>query len=297
MIELLKKHKYKIIAAVCALAVLTGAFLAGGSLGDNTPAVVKSSTSDVAVVTENTTDFQSITESTSETESPTKATENNKSKQSTTAPTSSAQAKAEQSAVSNQNSNPIAKSSSSSSSTSSKTSSQTSQSSSNTTQDKYKTDPVPEGKPEPVEPQEQEITDNTLKCTFSISCATVLDNMNILDKSKKEIIPDDGWILKPVTVTFNEGESVFDVLKQVCKENKIQLEFSMTPIYNSAYIEGINNLYEFDCGSLSGWMYEVNDWFPNYGCSRYEVKNGDVIEWQYTCSLGADIGGNYSVGE
>ena len=44
-------------------------------------------------------------------------------------------------------------------------------------------------------------------------------------------------------------------------------------------------------------MYEVNDWFPNYGCSRYEVKNGDVIEWQYTCDLGGDIGGYYSVGE
>ena len=102
--------------------------------------------------------------------------------------------------------------------------------------------------------------------------------MDILDKSKKDIIPDDGWILKPVTVTFNEGESVFDVLKQVCKDNKVQL-------------------YEFDCGSLSGWMYEVNDWFPNYGCSRYEVKNGDVIEWQYTCDLGGDIGGYYSVGE
>ena len=83
----------------------------------------------------------------------------------------------------------------------------------------------------------------------------------------------------------------------MCKDNKIQLEFSFTPIYNSSYIEGINNLYEFDCGSLSGWMYEVNDWFPNYGCSRYEVKNGDVIEWQYTCNLGADIGGNYAVGE
>ena len=44
-------------------------------------------------------------------------------------------------------------------------------------------------------------------------------------------------------------------------------------------------------------MYEVNDWFPNYGCSRYEVKNGDVIEWQYTCNLGADIDGYYAVGE
>ncbi|HCI60602.1 MAG TPA: hypothetical protein DE313_07300 [Ruminococcus sp.] len=293
MIEFFKKHKYKIIAAVCALAVLTGAFLAGGSLGDNAPAVVKSSTADVAVKAEKATALQSIDETTAPTESPTKSTGKNKSEQKASAPTSTSQTKSEQSAVSNQTS----KSSSSSSSTSSKSSSKSSQLSTNTKQDKYKTDPIPEGKPEPVEPQEQEITDNTLKCTFSISCATVLDNMNILDKSKKEIIPDDGWILKPVTVTFNEGESVFDVLKQVCRDNKFQLEFSFTPIYNSAYIEGINNLYEFDCGSLSGWMYEVNDWFPNYGCSRYEVKNGDVIEWQYTCDLGGDIGGYYSVGE
>lgn len=293
MIELLKKHKYKIIAAVCAMAVLTGAFFVGGSLGNNAPAVVKSSTADVAVSAENTTVSQSTNESTAPTESPTKATGKNKPEQKATAPTSTSKTKSEQSAVSNQTS----KSSSSSSSTSSKTSSKSSQSSTSTKQDKYKTDPVPEGKPQPVEPQEQEIIDNTLKCTFSISCATVLDNMDIIDKSKKDIIPDDGWILKPVTVTFNEGESVFDVLKQVCKDNKVQLEFSFTPIYNSAYIEGINNLYEFDCGSLSGWMYEVNDWFPSYGCSRYEVKNGDVIEWQYTCDLGGDIGGYYSVGE
>ncbi|MDD6989122.1 DUF4430 domain-containing protein [Ruminococcus sp.] len=292
MIEFLKKHKYKIIAAVCALAVLTGAFLAGESLGNNAPAVAKSSTSDTAIVTERTTVSQGKNDSTSPTENSTKATDKGKSKQSTTAPTSATQVNSEQSAVSNQTS----KSSSSSSSASSKSSSQITQSSS-TKQDKYKTDPIPEGKPEPVEPQEQEITDNTLKCTFSISCAAVLDNMDKLDKSKREIIPDDGWILEPVTVTFNEGESVFDVLKQVCKDNKIQLEFSFTPIYNSSYIEGINNLDEFDCGSLSGWMYEVNDWFPNYGCSRYEVKNGDVIEWQYTCDLGGDIGGYYSVGE
>ena len=293
MIEFFKKHKYKIIAAVCALAVLTGAFLAGGSLGENTPAVAKSSTSDIAVITEKTTVLQSKNESTPPAQSPTKATEKNKSEQSTTAPTSTKQAKSEQSVVSNQTS----KSSGSSSSASSKTSSQNSQSTSGTKQDKYKTDPVPEGKPQPVEPQEQEITDNTLKCTFSISCATVLDNMNLLDKSKREIIPDDGWILEPVTVTFNEGESVFDVLKQVCKDNKIQLEFVLTPVYNSYYIEGINNLYEFDCGSISGWTYEVNDWFPNYGCSRYEVKNGDVIEWHFTCNNGADVGSNYAVGE
>jgi hypothetical protein len=55
-------------------------------------------------------------------------------------------------------------------------------------------------------------------------------------------------------------------------------------------IAGINNLYEFDVGELSGWMYKVNGWYPNYGCSRYQVKDGDLIEWNYTCDLGRDLG-------
>ena len=37
-------------------------------------------------------------------------------------------------------------------------------------------------------------------------------------------------------------------------------------MYNSYYIEGINHLYEFDVGPESGWMYKVDEWFPNYGC-------------------------------
>ena len=39
------------------------------------------------------------------------------------------------------------------------------------------------------------------------------------------------------------------------KKNKIHMEFENTPLYNSAYVEDIANLYEFDCGELSGWMY------------------------------------------
>lgn len=166
-----------------------------------------------------------------------------------------------------------------------------------TEKDQYQTDPVPEGKPEPVEPEETEPGPVTYTCTISISCATILNNMNALDKKKVNLIPADGWILKPVTVSFQEGESVFDVLQRVCKEKKIHMEFSSTPIYNSAYIEGIYNIYEFDVGSLSGWTYKVNDWFPNYGCSRYQLKDGDVICWAYTCNLGKDVGGSMQSGQ
>lgn len=165
-----------------------------------------------------------------------------------------------------------------------------------TGKDKYLTDPVPEGKPIPVEPQDATISDVSRTCTFSISCATILDNMDWLDPEKVELVPENGWIMEPTEVVFYEGESVFNVLQRTCKQNKIHMEFSNTPMYNSAYIEGIHNLYEFDCGELSGWMYQVNGWFPNYGCSRYVLQDGDVVEWEYTCNLGVDIGGFYSTG-
>lgn len=160
-----------------------------------------------------------------------------------------------------------------------------------TEQDKYLTDPVPEGKPLPTEPENQEINKGkTYTCTFSIECSTILNNLPYLDPDKLELIPSNGVILPPTEVTFFEGESVFDVLLRVCKENGIHLEFAWTPIYNSAYIEGIYNLYEFDCGELSGWMYRVNGWYPNYGCSRYQLSDGDTVEWRFTCDLGDDVG-------
>lgn len=160
-------------------------------------------------------------------------------------------------------------------------------------QDQYNTDPVPEGRPEPVEPDNVEVdTDTSLTCTISISCATILDNMELCAENKRPLVPSDGVILPATTVTFSPGESVYDVLQQVCRDYGIHMESEFTPMYNSAYIQGINNLYEFDVGNESGWMYKVNDWFPNYGCSRYQVEDGDVICWVYTCDLGADVGDN-----
>ena len=160
-----------------------------------------------------------------------------------------------------------------------------------TEKDKYDTDPVPEGKPMPVEPENQEINNKKkYTCTFSIECSTILNNLSDLDPDKRHLVPSDGVILPPTKVTFYEGESVYDVLQRVCKENNIHMESSWTPVYNSAYIEGINNLYEFDCGELSGWMYRVNGWYPNYGCSRYQLADGEKVEWRYTCDLGNDVG-------
>lgn len=127
-------------------------------------------------------------------------------------------------------------------------------------------------------------------CTLSVDCLTILDNMDKFNKDKLSVLPEDGIIYKERKVIFYEGETVFDVLSREMKKNRIHMEFEKTPMYSSNYIEGIGNIYEFDCGELSGWTYSVNGWYPNYGCSRYKLKDGDKIQWRYTCDLGRDVG-------
>jgi hypothetical protein len=139
--------------------------------------------------------------------------------------------------------------------------------------------------------EQQEDTETSYTCVISIECLTILDHLQELEPGKEALVPEDGVILAPCEVAFDEGETVFDVLQRVCRENKIHMESSQTPGDGGAYIEGINNLYEFDCGSASGWMYSVNDWYPNFSSSGYQLEQGDVVQWRYTCDLGNDIGG------
>ncbi len=166
----------------------------------------------------------------------------------------------------------------------------------NLKKDKYLTDPVPEGKPKPIEWENADIDTNTVyHCQLSVNCDTILSNLDIFNSDKLEVLPEDGVIFPLQTVEFYDGESVFNVLHREMKRNNIHMEFVMTPMYNSVYIEGINNLYEFDTGELSGWMYKVNGWFPNYGASRYKLRDGDIVNWVYTCDLGRDVGGFNSI--
>ncbi len=135
-------------------------------------------------------------------------------------------------------------------------------------------------------------------CTITIVCPTIFDNLNSLNEEKAPFVPKDGTILPSTKVTFTEGETVFDVLRRVCDAAQLQIEYSYTPLYESYYVEGINHLYEFDCGPESGWMFKVNEWFPNYGCSAYTLKDGDDIVWCYTCTgLGADVGETWMSGQ
>lgn len=162
-------------------------------------------------------------------------------------------------------------------------------------EEKVKEAPAEQKKEEPPkeEPAEEPKKEEP-SCTLSVRCDTALSNKDMLDSSKADILPEDGVIFPETTVYFSEGESVYDVLVREMMNAKIHMESENTPMYKSAYIEGIANLYEYDCGPLSGWMYKVNGEFPNYGCSAYVLSDGDRVEWVYTCDLGKDVGNENS---
>lgn len=136
-----------------------------------------------------------------------------------------------------------------------------------------------------------DIEEDSKTVYLTILCDTVFDNMDKLDDNVKKYIPQNGVILEKTEFVLRNNDTVFDILQRATKLNKIQMEYqgSDSNIYNTAYIEGINYLYEFSCGQLSGWMYMVNGEFISYGCTNYILKDGDDIKWVYTCNLGDDV--------
>lgn len=131
--------------------------------------------------------------------------------------------------------------------------------------------------------EEPEQTGNTV--TLTIRCDTAVNNGMHLESKWAGIVPASGCILDTTTFEFEDGDTVFDVLCQARDKYKLHMQYTD----GGNYVQGINNLYEFDGGRWSGWMYCVNGWYPNYGCNVYRVQPGDVIEWNYTCDLGLDL--------
>ena len=126
-------------------------------------------------------------------------------------------------------------------------------------------------------------TDGAIQVTLSIRCDTITGREKV-----NYYVPDDGVILDATTCYADEGDTVYDVLMRAAAEKNILID--NRGAQGAAYIAGINSLYEFDYGELSGWMYRVNGEFPDVGCQSCTVSDGDVIEWVYTTNIGKDLG-------
>ncbi len=126
---------------------------------------------------------------------------------------------------------------------------------------------------------------DTVTVTMSITCETVAG------EGEESVTPSDGIILPETEFTLDEGSTVYDCLIYAAKKYKIQIEDNTQTLsdHSRAYIAGVNYLYEFDYGNLSGWMYSVNGEFADRGCGEYTLNDGDCIKWQYTRNIGDDL--------
>lgn len=144
-----------------------------------------------------------------------------------------------------------------------------------------------------------------------------------------------GYIIEPIKVPFYEGDNGADIITRAMEDygydydytgeindtsGKVGTTFYLArvkdddnrdakiPQYILDAIKEDNGdleerieegwLGEFDYTYMSGWMYSVNNVFPNYGASMYKPKDGDVMRWQFTVwGYGADISDNSEWGK
>ncbi len=108
-----------------------------------------------------------------------------------------------------------------------------------------------------------------------------------------------GKIIKAAKVPFKTDDTVASVTLRLLKALDIKATYTGKTT-NNFYLSSIGNFTlngkyyssfgEFDAGAASGWMVKHNNWFINMGASEFTVEDGDIVEWLYTCRLGADIG-------
>lgn len=123
-----------------------------------------------------------------------------------------------------------------------------------------------------------------------------------------------GYIVEPTAVTLQSGDTVKTVTERVLKANGRSALTTMNSTYGY-YLQGISDpdrgaisipafvqqmitakdlkvnindikesqyLNEFDYTTQSGWMYCVNNVYPEVGTASTKLNSGDVIRWQFT---------------
>ena len=100
-------------------------------------------------------------------------------------------------------------------------------------------------------------------------------------------IPADGVLLAAAEMPIASGDTVYTVLTDAARAHALHMEASGAQ--GLMYIHGIGNIYEFDFGELSGWLYTVNGETFSVGVDQYVLKPGDKVEFHYTLELGRDF--------
>lgn len=138
--------------------------------------------------------------------------------------------------------------------------------------------------------KQADLTGKTAKITIECKTAAEKKSTGELKDAVEAVIPSDGIILPETEVKLKNGDTVLSLLLRTCKEKKIHTSYQGETSIGTAYVDGIGNLFEKDCGKKSGWMYTVDGDLPMLGVDEFDLKGGENIVFMYTCNNGKDVG-------
>lgn len=131
---------------------------------------------------------------------------------------------------------------------------------------------------------------------LSAGCTDKPDIKLVSDGEQEElitfsIIGKDSEEILAVFAEYQDNLNAADLSEKICRIKEIPIVFS--GIGSMRYVQGINDLFEFDEGAESGWIYKVNGEIMGIGCANYTVQRGDHISWHYTLDFGKDSGAEF----
>jgi uncharacterized protein YceK len=90
---------------------------------------------------------------------------------------------------------------------------------------------------------------------------------------------DRPTILNVTTINIKDNETILDVL--LAAAGKSNIDVDKTGSGATAYVRGIDGIYERDYGAMSGWICKQNGTGIAKSAGAITVKAGDQIEWIY----------------
>lgn len=104
------------------------------------------------------------------------------------------------------------------------------------------------------------------------------------------------WIPR-ATVTMDAGATVLDLFRQVLTAKGYQFSLG-----GGGYVQSVTTpegvtLGEYDNGTYSGWMYQVDGVYPNIGMANKPLSPGDKVICHYSDDYRREDGANVDPGE
>lgn len=93
---------------------------------------------------------------------------------------------------------------------------------------------------------------------------------------------DKGIILPATKISVKDGDTILQVLLHATSSHSPKLQVDYTGSGAMAYVQGIDNIYEFDYGAKSGWLFKQNGVSLTKSVGATKIKAGDRIECYYT---------------